>query len=349
MLLWACAKEDSEEAQPQLFIDQIRFFGLLSVDEKEISLQAGEGDYTLQTSYEQNGESLLLRGHLSNPEPGPSFAIILVHDPTNFTSVEPQYYPLRHPSNLVNLPFQHDLEASVFPPAPGKIIWNQSFFTDTLRRADLFHPEGESYTLQARHADSMNCIKSVSYTINLAEPERADLRLFTDNTGQRLATLERANAPVAEIKWYFNGQALGEAQGLALPNTSRKLNTLRADIRFVSGTELSIEKTYLQQIPQDSTCDFHLRWSSVPSQRLRPGGHGTAELRFTNKEGHVFRSMHPRSRGWLRVAGVTSSQVNEKEESVSRFNFEAQAILFNSEGDSVNLSNAHGNWAVGHP
>jgi len=362
ILLAGCKKDDINTQDLNNYQDEFRFYTNAKINGLPVNFNAGEEEYALETDYSISDSILIMEGILAKVGKPQQNALILkirgnepVINPEDFRveqSLRPGLYAYRDRSGEKVVPGMYELE----------------FFGDTSYYPMNFHwkfPDGSSSYLKNPTArtvlvddydpynvsmttDYSGCESRVAHAINLEDDCDATFAITNvTNTECGIQVIAR-NGNIKDVSWTLDGfEVSPDFYGVIHAPYLGGNHTLTAEINFENGCQKVVEREFDGSSAQPCYTDFWYKKSKITVQD--PEQLGAVELVYYDENGKMFSSYYSSVEGSFKIVSLSPYLANEQGQKTTRFFFEAEAILKNADGSSVELTECFGSFALAHP
>ena len=363
----SCSKDDGNAGGD--YEDNFVFYVNANIDGNPIQLYAGDEQYILDTDYDFNAPDSLveMRGLLNTQDSGshtnafmikllakeavssePSFNIFENLAEGNIALTDASGYK-NDPDNF-NLNLSPDVISSNYT-----YLWNfQDGTTSSTVSPTVAVSAVETPVFEVSlGADPYNgsCSSKTTHFINIDEECDATIIVTPNHVfGGLKGSLITRRGKVQSVDWSIGSTDLGHNLVVNnLPLNDDGNYRLRAEVSFENGCQKIIEKdiNVLGGVP--NFCDIDFSYIKDPVKIFDPKQRGTLELVYYDATGKRFSSNYDGAEGRFKIHNIRSFNTNDKSQSTISFQFEGRAVLKSSDGSTVNVENAFGNFAVAHP
>ncbi len=358
-LFAGCSKEDGDPSSN--FSENIRFYLIANVNGLPIEINAGEDNYYLATDYSFADSIVTMKGILSQSENRPqnTFEIKIRGGEASsdlsqfnaYNTLQNGYFPIRDASNVKKVPNQYVM---TFFPDSGITSSNYSW--------DF--PDGPDYgpyitrivdtTTHPRYKASLTttlgvCNSKTSKVINLYNECDAELYLDFISPLVAEASISAKSGLITEVKWFVNGVESYSGEIATANFSSPGAYEIMAEINFSGGCTQTITKNVNLTGTVTPLCDSRFHYTKQPRTEYDLLQKGTVELIYYDESGDKYTSHYSDTRGSFEMKALGVYNNNDNGQKTARFFFHANAILKNSSGSTIQLTDAFGNFAVAHP
>lgn len=361
-LLAGCKKDDAGTQNLNHYQDEFRFYTNAKINGLPVNFNAGEEDYALETDYTISDSILIMEGELAQVGKPQQSALILkirgserITKPEDFRveqSLRPGLYAYRDRSGKKIVPGMYELEFfGDTTYAPINFDWSfpdgsRSYVKNPASRTvnvDDYEPYIVSMT-----TDYSGCESRVAHAINLEDDCDATFEITKlTNTECGIKVIAK-NGTIKEVNWALDGSEVSpDFYGVIHDSYYGGNHTLTAEINFENGCQKIVEREFDGSAAQPCFTDFWYKKSNITVHDLQQLG--AVELIYYDENGKMYSSYYSSVEGSFKIVSLSPYLENDLGQKTTRFFFEAEAILKNSDGSSVELTECFGSFALAHP
>lgn len=360
ILAASCAKDSPKDEAT--YIDDFRFYVKANVDGLPIEFYAGEKEYFLETQYWMEDSVPVLSGTLSSYNSMYNGSVVLrirgaeaLAGPAEFqvqNTLRPTAYPYRDQSNFkaeagyYELQFYGDTLTS-----PSTYFWefeNGQTTTDQNPVVQVHATDYPTFRTKLTTTTSGSCQSAVTHYVNLAQDCDAGIEISGISAYSVKVKVNARVGTVNNVKWYLDGNEVApDFLGVLNVGSLAGPHSLRAEIKFAGGCEKVIVRE-IRDLP-DLYCISDFWYEKTEVKTFDPKQLGTVELEYYDKDGKKFTTYYNDVDGDFKIVSLSPYKENDQGQRTTRFFFEANAVLRNSDGSSVSLTECFGSFAVAHP
>lgn len=357
----ACSKDNSRISSNGVYQDEYRFYATAKINGLPVEYNAGEDGYGLETDYTIEDSVVVMTGKLARENASLQSAIVLrirgneqVGNENDFIvgeALRPGLYAFRDNSGRSVIPGSYELQflgdtnfsplqyywtfddgsvsSSAAPPAINVAVDDYDPFMVTLKT--------NYYGCESTVTHWVNIEKDCDATIEISNVTSYDFSVS--------ATSRKGN--ILSVDWLLDGYEVEPSFSGKISAYLTGEHTLKAEIHFEEGCSKVVERTFDASSSTPCITDFWCekkKATTIDHNQL-----GAVELEFYDENGKKFTSYYSGTDGDFKIVSLSPYRENEKGQKTTRFFFEANAILKNEDGTSVELTECFGSFAVSHP
>lgn len=360
-LATACSKDSFDPSSSTGYQDEYRFYTKAKINGLPIDFNAGEDAYGLETDYSIQDSVIIMTGKLSKENQPLKNAIVLkvrgskeVVDESSFRveqSLYPGLFAYRDLSGYITIAGSYDLKFL------GDTSYSQLGYDWTFENgsnSSLRSPapirvavsEFDPFKVKLK-TNYYGCTSEVTHWINIQDNCDATMKISEiSNYGFKVQAISR-QGNILNVDWALDGQEVDPDFVGAISANLYGTHTLRAEIFFEEGCTKVVERTFDSSNNTPCLTDFWYeknKSTTYDSKQL-----GAVELEYYDENGKKFTTFYSGTDGDFEIVSLSPYLENEKGQQTTRFFFEANAILKNEDGTSVELTECFGSFAVSHP
>jgi len=358
-LFYGCSKSNDDLSSS--FSENVRFYFKANINGLPVNIDAGGGGYFLDTDYSYGDSIVSMKGRLSTGGTSPknTFELVIrskdiltsldVFNP--YRTIQKGYLPLRDASYYKKVPNRYDM--TFYPDSGVTATYYTWSFSDgnatgsnVSRQVDTIDFPRYKATLQTQLG---GCSSTTTKVINLYNECDAELSLNFISPLVAEASISAKSGLITEVKWFVNGVESynGEITTASFPSPG--VYEVSAEITFSDGCSQRISKTVSLSGTFIPICDSQFLYTKTAVTEYDIDQKGTIELVYYDAIGTRYTSNYPNTQGSFEIKNVGIYSANDKGQETTRFSFLANAILKDSSGNSIQLKDAFGTFAVAHP
>lgn len=360
--LVSCQKDVTPLADESTYQDDYRFYTRAKVNGLPVDFYAGENDYGLETDYTVENGIVIMNGTLSNSAGPLTNAIVLkVRSEQKITneedflvgqSLRPGFYSYRDQSGYKVVAGMYELEffgdTNLYP---ANFHWKFGDSTEAfvqnppMKQVDVddYDPYVVSLT-----TDYSGCESRIIHHINIEDDCDATFNMKNLTTSGCSVEVIARHGNVLSVDWKLDGSSVSpDFYGNIATTYLGGFHTLKAEINFEDGCEKTVERQFDVSGSQSCLSDF---WFTKQEQTVYDTEQlGAVELEYYDETGKMYSSFYSDVNGKFKIVSLSPYKENDLGQQTTRFFFEANAVLKNTDGSSVELTECFGSFAVAHP
>lgn len=360
-LVSGCSKDGLDSSSGGSYQDEYRFYATAKVNGLPMELNAGESDYGLETDYTVEDSVVIMTGALAKVNTPLQNALILKvrgnekliseNDFKVHKALRPGLYAYRDKSGLRVVPGSYELQFKGDTSlAPLQYIWafedGSSSSLQNPPAINVATGDFDPFMVKLK-TDYYGCESVVTHWVNLQSNCDATIEISQiTNYGFDVSAVSR-NGNILKVDWWFDGYEVSPSFAGTISANVYGTHTLRAEMYFEEGCTKIVERKF--DASQSTSCFTDFSYEKKKSTVHDTRQFGAVELEYYNENGKKFTSFYSGSDGNFEIVTLSPYQENEKGHKTTRFFFEANAILKNEDGTSVELTECFGSFAVSHP
>ncbi len=205
-----------------------------------------------------------------------------------------------------------------------------------------------NFNVALRTIISGDCESEVRHFINLQQDCDATFKMYVTSPYMlKVQTVARVGT-IGDVQWFLDSVEVkpnfqGEIDRSLVPNATM----LTCSIYFDDGCVRRIDRSLNATLQSPCITDFW--YTKQKPTILDPNQYSTVELEYFDENGKKYTSYYTDVLGDFKITSASPFQQNEDGEQTMRFFMEADVILKNVDGSTVELKNGFGSFAVAHP
>ncbi len=344
------------------YAEDYRFFIKGQANGLPFEYNAGEHDYYLETDYYTEDSVVVMEGRLSRlGQPDRNAMVIKIR--SNSAVSQGAYFVANENIQAKEYAFR---DVSGYRAQTGKFML--SLFGDSTFLANTnsyrwsidgipatgyevqktFDKNTPNFNVSLQTTISGNCESEVRHYINLQEDCDATFKMLV--TGQDKVSVRPVArvGTISSVEWFLDSTKVepsfqGEIDLSLVPNAKM----LTCSIHFDDGCVRRVDRSISSGLQSPCITDF---WYIKQKPTIHdPQQYSTVELEYYDENGKMFTSHYTDVVGDFTITSASPFESNADGEKTMRFFMEADVILKNVDGSTVELSNAFGSFAVAHP
>lgn len=205
-----------------------------------------------------------------------------------------------------------------------------------------------TYNVALRTTVSGGCNSEVRHYINLNHDCDGTFKMYFSNPNKVKAEVVARVGTISDVEWFLDEVEVerdfqGEIDLSLVPSATM----LTCSIYFDDGCVRRIDRSLDSGLQSPCITDF---WYTKEKPSLHdPKQYSTVEFEYFDTNGKKYTSHYTDVDGDFRITSSSSFIENDSQQHTMRFFMEANIILKNTDGSTVELKNGFGSFAVAHP
>ncbi len=357
----ACKKDNANATSDGGYQDEYRFYTTAKINGLPIELNAGEDNYGLETNYTLEDSVVIMEGMLAKENEPLKNAVLLrfrgnqkvtrVEDFRVEKSLRPGLFSYRDKTGYSSVPGSYDLK---FLGDTSYYQLNYSWMFETGSSSSFRSPPPIRVNAQdfdpfkvSLMTDFNGCKSVVTHWINILEDCDAAIKVSNVSPyGFNVNAVSR-QGNILSVEWTLDGNTVEPSFSGYIGASLYGEHTLKGEIFFEEGCTKIVERTFDASAATPCLTDFWYEKSKATTYDQKQLG--AVEIEYYDENGKKFSTFYSGTGGDFEIVSLSPYLENEKAQSTTRFFFNAEAILKNEDGTSVELTECFGSFAVAHP
>ncbi len=359
LLTFSCSPDKEVSSS---YAEDFRFFLKGQVNGLPFEYNAGEDDYFLETNYYREDSVVVMEGRLSRLGMAEQNAVVIrirskaaeIPGSTFNASqnIEPKDYAFRDVTGYRAQTGKYMLSLfgdSTFLANTNLYYWLvDGVPTSGHEIQKTFDRNTPNFNVALRTIISGDCESEVRHFINLQEDCDATFKMYVTAPDKVMVKTVARVGTISDVQWFLDSvevvpSFLGEIDRSLVPNAKM----LTCSIYFDDGCVRRIDRSLNSTLQSPCITDFW--YQKQKPTILDPKQYSTVELEYYDANGKMFTSHYTDVVGDFRITSASPFQQNGDGNQTMRFFMEADVILKNVDGSTVELKNGFGSFAVAHP
>lgn len=345
------------------YAEDYRFFLKGQVNGLPFEYNAGEDGYFLETNYYREDSVVVMEGTLAKFGEADKNAVVIrirskaaeIPGSTFLANenIEPRDYAFRDVTGYRAQTGKFMLSLfgdSSFLANTNHFYWIVNGIADTsgYELQKTFDRNTPNFNVALRTTISGNCESEVRHFINLQEDCDATFKMYVTAADRVMVKTIARVGSISDVQWFLDSTLvtpnfLGEIDLSLVPNASM----LTCSIYFDDGCVRRIDRSLNSTLQSPCITDF---WYQKQKPTIHdPNQYSTVELEYYDANGKMYTSHYTDVVGDFTITSASPFQLNANGDRTMRFFMEADVILKNVDGSTVELKNGFGSFAVAHP
>lgn len=364
LILALAAGCGKEEPAVQQYSDEHRFFVKGKANGLPFSFYAGKDHYFLDTHYALRDSALEMTARLSRPDQPKREAFEITVRGAQILERTDDFVPeqnlqsghlaLRDLTGFNAPGDRYTIELSCDSTASNYNSHRWDFPDGGFNKIDYYLEKEVSlsefpvYPVKLTTRGAFGCETSVTHHIDLKADCDANFDLQVGANFSVNLRLTNVVGAVNEVHWTLNGQPVNaNPQGQIYLSNTGNPHVIGCRVIFDSGCEKYIERELSGNFNNDCQAEFY--YHKKADTQYDPLQLATVEVNYYDKQGKKFTSLYNDVKGQFKIVSVTPFGENPQGMATTRFFFEADAVLKSEDGNTLNLQETFGSFALAHP
>ncbi len=345
------------------YSEDYRFFLKGQINGLPLEFNAGEDDYFLETNYYREDSVVVMEGMLSRFGVADKNAVVIrirskaAEIPGSAfvasENIEPRDYAFRDVTGYRAQTGKYQLSLfgdSTFLANTNDHYWIVNGLPPVkgYELQQTFDRNTPNFNVALRTTISGDCESEVRHFINLQQDCDATFKMYVTAPDKVMVKTVARVGTIGDVQWFLDSTEvkpnfLGEIDLSLVPNATM----LTCSIYFDDGCVRRIDRSLNSTLQSPCITDF---WYQKQKPTIHdPNQYSTVEIEYYDGNGKMYTSYYTDVVGDFAITSASPFQRNASGDKTMRFFMEADVILKNVDGSTVELKNGFGSFAVAHP
>lgn len=344
------------------YSEDYRFFVKGQVEGLPFEYNAGEEDYYMETDYYVEDSVVVMEGRLSKiDQPNKNAVVIKIRSKAAqatgsaflaHENIMAKEYAFRDVSGFRAQTGKYMLSLygdSAFLANTNYYTWIvDGQPTSGYELQKTFDKNTPNLNVSLHTTISGDCDSEIRHIIDLQQDCDGTFKMYVNGQDKVSVRAVARVGTISHVEWFLDSTSIEPSfQGEIDLNQVPGAEMLSCAIYFEDGCVRRVERSLSSRLQSPCITDF---WYIKQKPTIHdPHQYATVELEYYDEQGKLYTSHYTDVVGDFKITSASPFQENSNGDKTMRFFMEADVILKNVDGSTVELKNGFGSFAVAHP